>query len=148
MSFDLPPIAKAAERLLLEIERAVSAFPRRHRYTAGNGLREQAMKVTEIVHRAWRERSRQAEWADTLRWEIDGLKIRLQLCSRLHAFTSPGLFWDLAKQAKALGKQAGGWHRQLSGNHPKGQSAQAEHARAQRAQKLSTRGASAVEASR
>ena len=145
MSFSLPPIAKDAERLLLDIEQAVADFPRKHRHTAGERLREQAMTVTELVHRAWRDRPRQAEWADALRWEIDSLKIRLQLCSRLHAFSSSGRFWQLAKQAKALGKQAGGWHRQLSGNHPKGQSAQGGNARAQRTQKLSTRGTSGWE---
>ena len=145
MSFNLPPIAKASERLLLDIEQAVSRFPRRHRYTAGAELRGQAFKVTEIVHRAWRDRSRQVEWADALRWEIDNLKIRLQLCSRLHAFTSFGQFELLARQAKALGKQAGGWHRQLSSRHPTGQNAQGGPAHAQRAQKLSTRDASRPE---
>ena len=42
MSFSLPPIVKAAERLLLEIEQAVRRFPRYHKYTHGTRLREQA----------------------------------------------------------------------------------------------------------
>ncbi len=85
MSFTLPPIAKAAERLLLDIEQAVSRFPRTHRYTAGESLRQMAMTVAETTHRAWRERRRQAEWAYRLVWAIDALKIRLQLCSQLRA---------------------------------------------------------------
>lgn len=40
MSFSLPPIVKAAERLLLEIELAVRRFPRYHKYTHGTHLRE------------------------------------------------------------------------------------------------------------
>ncbi len=146
MSFTLPPIAKAAERLLLDIEQAVSRFPRTHRYPAGESLRQIAMTVAETTHRAWRERRRQAEWAYRLVWAIDALKIRLQLCSQLRAFVSFAQFEMLARQAKALGKQAGGWYRQLSGQqHPTGQSAHGDHADAQRAQTLSTRGTSAWE---
>ena len=64
MTFQLPPIAKTAERLLLEIEQAVAGFPRKHRYTAGEELRKQAMGVTVLVHRAWRDRRQQrALWA-------------------------------------------------------------------------------------
>jgi hypothetical protein len=142
MSYSLPPIAKDAERLLLDIEQAVSKFPRRHRYTAGQELRQQAMKITEYTHRAWRESSRRTEWAYRLKWEVDALKIRLQLCSRLRTFASFAQFEELARQAKALGKQASGWHSQLSSQHPKGQNEPGGQAQVQRAQKLSTRGAS------
>jgi hypothetical protein len=53
MSYALPPIVKAAERLLLEIEQAVRRFPRYHKYTHGTRLRDQAMAVTQLAHRAW-----------------------------------------------------------------------------------------------
>ncbi|MBN8492362.1 MAG: four helix bundle protein [Burkholderiales bacterium] len=139
---NLPPIAKAAETLLAAIEQAVSRFPRTHRYTAGADLRHQAMLVTELTHRAWREESRRVEWAYRLKWEIDGLKIKLQLCSRLRAFSSFGQYEELARQARAVGKQAGGWYSQLIESHPKGQNGHGGHADAQRAQELSTRGTS------
>jgi len=140
MSFTLPPIAKTAERLLLEIEKAVANFPRKHRYTAGAKLREQAMGITVLVHRAWRDRLNQVALIERLRWEVDALKIRMQLCSRLHAFASLAQFGMLARIARELGKQAGGWHRQQqSGSHPKGQNGHGRHADDQRAQKLSTR---------
>ena len=139
MSFTLPPIAKTAERLLLEIEKAVAGFPRNHRYTAGAELREQAMKVTVLVHRAWRDRQNQVALVERIRWEVDALKIRMQLCSRLRAFASLVQFEMLARIARELGQQAGGWFRQHSGQHPNGQNAHGRHADAQRAKKLSTR---------
>lgn len=99
MSFTLPPIAKTAERLLLEIEKAVAGFPRKHRYTAGEELRTQAMDVTVLVHRAWRDRQNQVALIERLRWDVDALKIRMQLCSRLHLFASLAQFEMLARQA-------------------------------------------------
>jgi len=139
MTFQLPPIAKTAERLLLEIEQAVAGFPRKHRYTAGEELRKQAMGVTVLVHRAWRDRKQQLALIERVVWEVDALKIRMQLCSRLRAFASLAQFEMLARIARELGKQAGGWYRQQSGTHPNGQSAQGRQAHAQRAEKLSTR---------
>lgn len=56
MPFSLPPITKAVERLLLEIEKAVADFPRKRRST-GEKLSAQASLVTELVHRVWRDRA-------------------------------------------------------------------------------------------
>lgn len=39
MTFALPPIAKLAERLQLDIEQAVRGFPRFHKYALGADLR-------------------------------------------------------------------------------------------------------------
>ena len=141
MSFQLPPIAKTAERLLLEIEQAVAGFPRRYRYTVGAELRQQAMGVTVLVHRAWRDQRNRLALIERVKWEVDTLKIRMQLCCRLRAFASFAQFEALARVARELGKQAGGWHRQQSGTHPTGQNAQGRQAHAQRAEKLSTRSA-------
>ena len=138
MSFQLPEIAKTAERLLLEVEQAVRRFPRYHKYTAGADLRRQAMHVAEIVHRAWRDRAHQVEWIERLKWAVDNLKIRIQLCKQLQALTF-AQFESLARLAKSLGKQAGGWLRQISSKHPNGQNVPPRQADAQRAEKLSTR---------
>ncbi len=139
MTFTLPPIAKTAERLLLEIEKAVANFPRKFRYTAGEKLREQAMGVTVLVHRAWWDKVNQVAMIERIRWEVDALKIRMQLCKGLRAFASMGQFEMLARIARELGRQAGGWFRQHSGKHPNGQNGHGRHADAQRAKKLSTR---------
>jgi hypothetical protein len=115
MSFVLPPIVKLAERLLVDIEQAVRRFARFHKYSFGADLRAQAMKVAQLVHRAWRDRARQAEWLGKLVWAVDDLKLSLQLGSRIRAFSSFAQFEQLARLAADLGRQTGGWHRQ---QHP------------------------------
>lgn len=110
MSFELPPIVRLAERLLVDIEEAVRRFPRYHKYTHGSELRRQAMEVARLTHRAWRDRRRQAEWLNELVWAIDDLKLNLQLGQRIQAFSSFAQFEHLARLVRDLGKQAGTHH--------------------------------------
>ncbi len=139
--FQPPPIIKACERLLVDIEQAVRRFPRYHRYQVGAELRRQAMTVYTTANRAWRDRPQQRRWVEALVWEVDQLKHHMQLAKLIHAFTSFRQFEHLARQAAALGAQAGGWRKQVM--HPKAQDAQADRGVVQRGQKLSTRAASA-----
>jgi hypothetical protein len=118
----IPPIARKAEQLVFELEHAVRRFPRYHRYTVGAELRTQAMALAVLTHRAWRERSRQAEHVRDLVWGVDALKLRLQLASQLQAFASFRQFEAIYRTAAELGQQAGGWHRKHS---PHGQNAPA-----------------------
>lgn len=76
--FQLPPILKACERLMLEIEQAVRQFPRYHRYMIGSDLRRQMMSVNSTANRAWRDRANQPKWVGQLVWDIDDLKQHLQ----------------------------------------------------------------------
>ena len=139
--FSPPPIIRASERLLLDVENAVRRFPRYHRYQIGADLRRQAMTVYRRANRAWRDRAKQSAWVDALVWDIDDLKQHLQTGKLLQAFVSFAQFEALARQAEGLGAQAGGWRRQLM--HPSAQSVQAGNGVAQRGEKLSTRSASA-----
>jgi hypothetical protein len=142
MTFVIPPIVKTAERLLFEVEQAVSRFTRFHKYSTGSTLREQAMAVTQLTHRAWRDRKRQAQWMDDLVMALDDLRITMQLGSRLKAFRSFGQFEQLARTASELGRQLGGWRKQQSSTGQNGRRSVA----GQRAQTLSTRNASTCEA--
>ena len=144
MTPNLPPIVKTAERLLLEVEQAVRAFPRFHKYELGSDLRKLAMKIATLAHRAWRETAMRETLLSHLARAIDGIKLSLQLGSRLRAFSSFGQFEALSRTAVELGRQVGGWQRTRS-NHPKGQNA-AGSALPQRLQKLSPRAASHREA--
>jgi hypothetical protein len=144
MSFALPPILKLAESLTAEIELAVGTFSRAHRHSFGDELRKQARSVLRLVNRAWRDKANQVELVAALVWEVDNLKLELQLGQRLRAFRSLGQFEALARSAKELGKQTGGWNRQ---HHPKGQNA-ASTGQRQRSQILSTPAASRYEANR
>ena len=140
--FQLPPIVKAAERLLVDIEQAVRRFPRTHRYAIGEDLRRKAMAVYSLACRAWRDRRQQRYLVERLVWMVDELKQHMQIAKLLHAFVSFGQFEALARQAHALGAQAGGWRRNIQ-QSPSVQSAAGPTAGPQRDQKLSTRAAPA-----
>ncbi|MGN6520851.1 MAG: four helix bundle protein [Dokdonella sp.] len=141
-SYQPPAIIKAIERLLVDVDRAVRTFARRFRYDLGGDLRKQAMQVFHLANKAVRDQvlERRRQWIDDLVWAIDDLKQYLQTAKLLGATRSFGQFAHLARQIEDVGRQAGGWKRQLN---PKAQSAQAD-AHAQRGQKLSTRAASAA----
>jgi hypothetical protein len=140
MSFTLPPIVKTAEQLMLEIEQAVRGFGRYHKYAIGAELRKLATKAATLAHRAWRDRERTEKWVKRLRWQVDRLKLAMQLGQRLQAFAGVRQFGMIMRTAISLGKQVGGWHRQLKAN-PKGQSLDGQ-GRPECAQILSTRGTS------
>lgn len=134
----LPDITKKAERLLIEIEQAVRGFSRYHKYSLGSDIRDQAMTVLRMCHRAWRDRPRQTQWVSELVWAIDELKLSLQIGSQLRAFKSFKQFESLIRAAEEVGRCAGGWKRQL---HRKSQNP-ASKASPERAQILSGHAAS------
>jgi hypothetical protein len=138
MSFSLPPIVKAAERLLLEIEQAVRRFPRYHKYSHGAKLREQAMNVARLAHRAWRDQAHRGIWTTKLIWAVDDLKLSLQLGKQIEAFVSFAQFDMLARLCSDLGKQCGGWRKQ---QHRDSQNAGAVAPSSQRAEILSSQAA-------
>ncbi|QDH70881.1 four helix bundle protein [Marilutibacter alkalisoli] len=138
--FQPPPIIKACERLLVDIEQAVGNFHRKYRYHIGLELRRQAMTIYTTANRAWRDTPHQRRWVEALVWEVDALKQHMQVAKLLRAFTSFRQFEHLARQAEGLGAQVGGWRKSFT--HPHAQNAQARPGVVQRGQKLSTRAAS------
>ncbi|MCR6700892.1 MAG: four helix bundle protein [Dokdonella sp.] len=140
MSYAVPPIIRLSERLLVDVEEAVKVFPRRHKYVFGSDLRRAAMKVALRAQRAWRKPRDPAKRIAKLVRAIDDFKLRLQLGSAIRAFASFGQFEALARLAKDIGRQAGGWMRRHQ-QHPKSQN-RAAGAPPERAQTLSTCAAS------
>ena len=140
MAYDLPPIAKLAERLQLDIEKAVQGFGRYHKYAIGSEIRRQARDIVRLCNRAWRDRGNQLHWVEMLVWEIDEVRLSLRMGSQLKAFKGFGQFEALIRIGDELGRQAGGWKRQLQ-QHPKGQNPAAVRP-PERAQILSTCAAS------
>lgn len=131
-----PGLRRSIERAMAA---AVSQWPRKHRYLSGTDLRRAAMRVAKRAQRAWRARDDKPERVARLVRAVDAVKINLQLGMRLRAFRSFAQFEALARVAADLGRQAGGWHRQLN---PKGQN-RAAPPPPERAQTLSTCAASA-----
>jgi len=142
MSGELPPIAKIAMRILVAIEDATGRFPHRHKYRLGADLRDQAMRVARLVHRAWRDRDRQVERVRELAEAIDDLKLMLQLSDSVEAFRTGNEFESIARLASEIGRQCGGWLKRLQS---KGQNVTGDGP-AQRALILSAHAASLAEA--
>lgn len=134
----LPEIAKKSERLLVDIEQAVHGFYRYHKYSIGSDLRNQAMAVVRLCHRAWRDRSNQAQRVSDLIWAIDELKLTTQLGSHIRAFKSFRQFELIIRAAEEIGRCAGGWRREI---HLKSQDS-SRNVSMERAQILSGRAAS------
>lgn len=138
MTIATPPIVRLAERLLVDVELAVSKWPRAHRYLSGADLRRAAMRVAKRSLRAWRAKADKAERVERLADAVATLKICLQVGMRIKAFRSFAQFEALARLASDLGRQVGGWLRHLQ--HPNGQNRGAD-APSERAKTLSTHAA-------
>lgn len=105
------PLWRDAQRFLVEVEGAVRQFPRYHKYTLGAELRQQAMSVCRLVARAAQARDahQRVQILEQLVWQVEDLKMSVQLGKELEAFASFAQFQRLAEQAVVLGKQSGGW---------------------------------------
>ena len=91
------------------MEQVVRQFARYHRYTLGTDLRQQAMAILRLVHKAWRDKAGQSKHLKSLVWAIDDFKLTLQIAKELQAFTSFAQFEHVAQLVCTLGKQCGGW---------------------------------------
>jgi len=84
------PLWRDANHFLLEVERAVRQFPRYHKYTLGSELRQQSMNVCRLVARAAQAGDpidREA-LLKQLVWQVEDIKMSLQLAKELEALTS------------------------------------------------------------
>ncbi|GLQ96427.1 four helix bundle protein [Dyella mobilis] len=126
---------------MLDIEKSVLQFPKRHQHVSGQQLRQQIFKVVQLASRAWCKPAERLTLVEALDEAIIDFRITFQLAKRLQAFASFGQFEDLARKLAELGREVGGWKRQL---HPKGQNA-VSRAKPQRASTLSTPSASTCE---
>ncbi len=79
------PIWRDANQFLLAIEKVVKLFPKYHKYTLGTELRQNALKVCNLIHQAWQERSKQCDCLQQLKYCIDEIKIQLHLAKKLQA---------------------------------------------------------------
>mgnify|MGYP003964623867 FL=1 len=113
------PIWRDANRLLVEIERAVRGFPRYHKYPLGSELRRQAMTICRLISRAISDKQRQYHHLERLKLAVDDLKTQIQLAKELQVFSSFTQFQTLSELAVAVGRQSGGWAKRLISNNPK-----------------------------
>ena len=140
MKASIPPIVRAADLLLAEVERAITPMARRHKYSFGTRLSNAAVELAQIANRAWLNRSQRLESIKALVQGIDDFKTLTRLGHNLEAFRSKPQFQLICRLAYDLGNQAGGWLKSFE-QHPKGQNAPPPSGGGQRAQILSSRAA-------
>jgi hypothetical protein len=109
----LPPVYRDIKRLVKLVEEAVCRFGRYYKYTLGTDLRQQAMKLMRLVHRAWRDKAHQLTHLQNLLWVLDDFRLTLQLAKELAVFNSFATFEALALLTGQIGKQCGGWFKAL-----------------------------------
>jgi hypothetical protein len=108
-----PAIWADAMRLLVEIEQAVRSFSRYHKYTLGSDLRGQAALVCRRVAHAARFPEQRLASVQALVVAVEDLKISIQLAKEVQAFASFAQFQRIVELAVQVGKQSGGWWKQV-----------------------------------
>lgn len=113
----LPPILRLAERLALACELAVKGFERYHKYTLGTEIRQQAMQIWQLANKAWLYKQEQHKHLVSLAYVIDDIKLSLLLAKRLRVFASAAQFEAISLLIVDMGRQCGGWLRNISKTH-------------------------------
>lgn len=107
------PIYRASYQLLLESTLAIKDFPREHRFTLGQKLREEIIEIIVLVYRANSAKRKRDFIEDLLaRLQVANLMIRLAHDMR---FLPLKKYANLAQLADSIGKQASGWMKATGG---------------------------------
>lgn len=108
--YEALPIFRAAMDAAVRIDAAVQRFPKGHRYTLGNRLRELSAEVLVLVARA-NARSERVQALGVLCERVEELKLVAQLGKELRAFDSFKRFTEVMEQVVSLARQAEAWRR-------------------------------------
>jgi len=140
MRHQAPEIVKLSQRVNAHMDQIVMGFARRLKYSIGTRLSSQAFDVARLCMRAWRDVNRRETWLQDLAYAIDDLKLIVQLAQDRKAFRSFAEYEGTARLVNDLGRQCGGWLKQV---RPNGQNGSAVSPPFQRASILSARAAPA-----
>lgn len=103
----LPPLWKLSARILVLVHQAADRFPRKHRYSIGTEIRDDARQVRRLVVKAWRDRGARLQRLEDLVAAVDDLKDSMQLGQELKAFGSFAEFEAVMREIHEAGRQAG-----------------------------------------
>src|SRR5688572_18901336 len=105
MRGDAPKLLKDAQRVRVMLAEAVSAMPRKHKYSRGVPLEEAAEAIVLAFNDTWREpdlAKKPALAAELIRL-CDKLRFRLQLAQEMGAFRSFALFTRILEEVDSIG---------------------------------------------
>ena len=102
-------------RLAVEVERAVSGFPRYHKCTLSTELRKAAHLICQEVAHAALWAPLRLQTLQRLVERIEALKISVQRAKELRAFANIAQFQRVVEPAVSVGRQSGGWLKRVRG---------------------------------
>jgi 23S rRNA-intervening sequence protein len=114
------PIYKAAYDLCLYFEQVVRNFPRYHKYSIGQDLRDGARRTLRLIVRANARRDKALVLLE-IREEVEELKVLLRLCHDAKGFANFQSFEHAIGLVVNIARQNEGWLKsQQQGRGPTG----------------------------
>ena len=104
------PIYRAAFDLAVHIEKIVTNFSRYHKYTLGTELRDGSRRILQGIIAANEAKDR-GPALESLRREIETLKVTARLAQESGAFASTRAYLHVAEQVVGIARQNEGWLR-------------------------------------
>ena len=101
------PIYKGAYDLLLRITLATKTFPREHKYTVGQKLRDETLELILYIYRANSTTDRSAHIAVIVE-RVQLIEVLIRMCHDLRLMTR-GHYAGLIEMTDSLARQAQGW---------------------------------------
>ena len=108
------PVYRDTYRLLLRVFGVTQSFSREYRYTLGQDMKHDAMRLVRSIYRANREPSRRHDHLEVFLDDLELLKLEIRLCLDIKILTVKKIA-ELSKLLDSIGKQVTGW-RNVSGS--------------------------------
>lgn len=111
--YDNLPVYRAGYNLLLDLFKVIGNLPRDYRYTIGEDLRRQLMKILYDIYKANSTEIKADILSDACERMLE-LKLYVRVLRDLHVISSRS-FSHLAEHEEILSRQLTGWWKKQSG---------------------------------
>lgn len=106
------PIYKTGYELLGQVVRATKEFPREHKFTLGQRLRDEVIDVLVLVYRANSQKDKVAVLTEILE-RVLVIELMIRLCHDQRILARKN-YAGLAEITESLARQTEGWKKSLS----------------------------------
>jgi hypothetical protein len=110
-NYDELPLYKASYDLLLETFRFVKDFSREYKYTIGQTLKEETIKLVMLIYRANCEKEKNIVIAKA-REKLEKIRLVIRLVKDLHQINTKS-FVHINKRVETVSRQLTGWQKSV-----------------------------------
>lgn len=103
------PVYRDTYRLILLLFKLTREFPREYKYTLGQDIKHDTMRLVRHIYRANKGEGRQ-EHLECFTDDFELVKLQIRLCQDLR-LVSPKQFSQVVLLMDSIGKQISGWNR-------------------------------------